>query len=300
MSKQLENLKKKQEEITKKIAEIQEKEEQKEKERILAEKIKEEKTKENIRQKKIISLHVDVDNKLIQNVIESISDIQNESIFSFKKKSIKYVGVDPAHVALYTFKIPSKAMNEYKIKKESDVGIDVEKLASILKRRKKIKNIVLDKHMEHNSLYVSWKTNRGLFKRICPLVDTAGIADPKIPNLNLLVNFDITTKELLEFLKEVGEISDHFSITTSKAGIMFEAIADEDIIRYGIPSNGTKYELCRSLFSSDYFTNAIKSMNLFSTDVNLKIGNDNPIEIRGKNKDGVEMMVLLAPRIESE
>jgi len=300
MSKKLEKLRKMRDELNKKIAEIQEEEKEKQREKELAEKIREEKHKENIKQKRILSLHMEIDNKLIQNVFKSISSIQDEALFSLKKKHIEYAGVDPAHVALYTFKIPSKAINKYKIKKETDIGIDVEKLSGILKRRKKTKDIILDNYMEHNSIYVSWKTNRGLFKRICPLIDADSLRHPKAPNLDLLVNFSIPIKELLEFLKEAEEISDHFSITASKAGIMFEAISDEDVIRYGVPSDGTEYKLCRSLFSNDYFIGAIKAMGLFFKEVHLKIGNDNPIEIKGKNKDGFEMKVFLAPRIEAK
>lgn len=303
IKKKREELKKKQEEIDKKIKELEDEEEQKIKEIELAEKIKEEKHREYIRKKRILSLHADVDKKLMKNILKSISDIQNEALFSFKKKSIQYIGVDPAHVAIYKFKIPSKTIGEYKVKKTTEIGIDVEKLTGILKRRKRgTKNIVLDRYKKHNSLYVSWKSNGSdtLFKRKCPLVNPDGLPKPKVPTLDLHAEFDISIGELLEFLKEAGDVADHFSITTSKAGVMFEAVDDEDVARLGIPANGTKYKHCRSMFSLDYFTNAIKSMNRFFKDVNMKMGTDNPIEIRGKNKDGIKMMAMLAPRIQGE
>ena len=119
--------------------------------------------------------------------------------------------------------------------------------------------------------------------------------DSKIPKLNFITTFNANVNEVIEFLKEAEDVSDYLSITSSENGIRFEAIGDEDETSYTIPG---KYEQARSLFNIDYFYDAMASMKPFFKEVKMNIGTDNPIEIRGKDK--IEMYILIAPRIESE
>jgi len=307
IKKKKEELSKKQEELDKKIAEIEEKQRQKERQKEMEKKQKEEEKRladimkaeqrmEELRRKGITSIHMSNNNVLLKKIFRTISSIQHEALFSFKKNQIEYCGVDPAHVVLYMMRLPSKLMDGYKLSKEQDVGVDVEKLYSILKRRKKTQ-IHLDKYKNNTFLYVSWKANIGHMERRCKLVDPASLPEPKIPKLSFPVKFDIKLHPFLEFLKEAEEIADHISITSSESGIKLEAKGDEDVVGWRIEG---KHKLCRSLFSIDYLLEAVKSMNLFFTEGSLEMGTDNPLMLKGENKEGFRMEVLLAPRIESE
>lgn len=312
MSKKLDELKKKQETLLKEIAKIEQLEKQKEEEanrerqkleveKALAEKLKLEKIREKIRKKRISVFHMDVDTKLMRNIFYAISTIQSEAVFSLKKKQIECIGVDPAHVAMYTIKIPSSSLEDYDCKTDHDIGVDIDKITDVLSRRKNKgkksgDEIAIDEYKEDTMLYLSWETGHGHYNRSVKLIETAGLPVPKMPSLTLPAEFTVNTDSIIEFVKEANSVSDHFSVTTSDAGVRFEAAGDED--RIELILSGKKYKPYRSLFSIDYFENAIKSMKPFFKQLTLRIGTDNPIEISGKAK--IEMKILLAPRIESE
>jgi hypothetical protein len=214
MIKKLEDMKRKQEQLLKEITELEQLEKQKEEEVIrerqklevekaLAEKLKLEKLREKIRKKRISMFHMDVDTKLMKNIFKAISTIQSEAIFSFKKKQIEYIGVDPAHVAMYTIKIPSSSVEDYECNIDHDIGVDVDRITDVLSRRKNkgkksIDEIAIDEYKEDTMLYFSWKTGHGSYNRSVKLVDTAGLPAPKMPSLTLLAEFTVNTDAIIE------------------------------------------------------------------------------------------------------
>jgi proliferating cell nuclear antigen len=259
------------------------------------------------------TLHVQSDIRLLQNIMHMMSCVQNEALLHFKKNAIEYRGVDPAHVAMIDMKTPSSMFSEYRITNEWDIGIEIEKLRKLLKRRGKKKtkkagaNIELDVFAEdNNGLYVSWPTPFGKFRRRMGLIDTAGLPDSKVPALELPAVFYVNAKELLAFTKEADDVSDHLSILATKDGkVSFFAEGDIDEVDYAPKLTMKEYNIpenCKSLFSVDYFMSMVQLMALFFDTIIVQIGNDNPLRMDGVTTDEMPMRLtmLLAPRIESE
>jgi len=139
----------------------------------------------------------------------------------------------------------------------------------------------------------------GKFNRSFKTMDPAGMPDPKMPNLDLPLKFNANPKGVLKFLDQAEQVSDHIAISGDKEGIRFYAESDIDSVDF-YPESLDIFDVegsYKSLFSIDYFTNAVKPMKIFKT-INFQMGTDNPIRITGK--DDIEIMILLAPRIESE
>ena len=118
----------------------------------------------------------------------------------------------------------------------------------------------------------------------------------KVPNFDSPVKFDASIKDILEFLKEAEELSDYIGIKSEDETVQFGASSGEDKVGYVI--KGGKYKSGRSLFSIDYLKTAMKSLDVFFSEVNMQMGTDNPIMMYAKNEDGIELTILLAPRIE--
>jgi proliferating cell nuclear antigen len=136
------------------------------------------------------------------------------------------------------------------------------------------------------------------------LIDTTGMPDPKMPNLNLPAKVVLKASELTQGVRASETVSDHLALTVNKEDFELYAEGDTDTVNLKL-NKDLLLELvtdskCKSLFSIDYFSNMIKPVK-GDDPITIMIGNDNPIRVEfniAENKGHVTY--LLAPRIESE
>jgi proliferating cell nuclear antigen len=136
------------------------------------------------------------------------------------------------------------------------------------------------------------------------LIDTAGMPDPKMPNLNLPGKVVIKASELTQGVRASEAVSDHLALTVNKDNFELFAEGDTDTVNLKLPKDLlvglTAPNKCRSLFSIDYFSNMIKPVK-GEDPVMIQLGNDNPIKVEFDIADNKgHVTYLLAPRIESD
>jgi len=214
-----------------------------------------------------------VKSEVLKGIIDVTSPLVNEAKFNITPKGITLRAVDPAHVAMVNLHIDNKAFEEYKAD-EMELGIDMDKLGGIMRLRK------------------------------MGLIDTAGMPDPKMPNLKLPAKVVLKASELTQGVRASEAVSDHLALTVNTNNFELFAEGDTDTVNLKLPKdllvdlNVTSK--CRSLFSIDYFSNMIKPVK-GEDPITIHIGNDNPIRVEfdiAESKGHVTY--LLAPRIESE
>ena len=136
------------------------------------------------------------------------------------------------------------------------------------------------------------------------LIDTAGMPDPKMPNLNLPAKVVLKASELNQGVRASEAVSDHLALTVNKDNFELYAEGDTDTVNLKLPKNLVidlnTTNKCKSLFSIDYFSNMIKPVR-GEDPITIMLGNDNPIKVEFDiaDKKG-HVIYLLAPRIESE
>jgi proliferating cell nuclear antigen len=240
-----------------------------------------------------------VKSDVLKGIIDVTSPLVNEVKFNVSPKGITLRAVDPAHVAMVDLQVKDKAFEEFKAS-EMELGIDMDKLASIMRLSSSGDMVSLEYDEEANRLIVKI----GNLVRKMGLIDTAGMPDPKMPNLNLPAKVILKSSELNQGVRASEAVSDHLAIAVNKDNFELFAEGDTDTVNLKLPKdllleiNTTSK--CRSLFSIDYFSNMIKPVR--SDDpITIMIGNDNPIRVEFDiaDKKG-HVTYLLAPRIESE
>jgi proliferating cell nuclear antigen len=227
------------------------------------------------------------------------SPLVNEVKFNITQKGISLRAVDPAHVAMVDLQINDKAFEEYKAN-DMELGIDMDKLSSIMRLASSGDTVILEYDEESNKLVIKI----GNLVRKMGLIDTAGMPDPKMPNLNLPAKVILKASELTQGVRASEAVSDHLALTVNKDNFELFAEGDTDTVNLKLPKD-LLIELntnskCKSLFSIDYFSNMIKPVK-GEDPITIMIGNDNPIKVEfdiAENKGHV--IYLLAPRIESE
>ncbi len=240
-----------------------------------------------------------VKSELLKGIIDVASPLVNEVKFNITSKGISLRAVDPAHVAMVDLEIKSDAFDEYKAT-NMELGIDMDKFASIMRLSTSNDIVFLEYDEESNRLIIKI----GNLVRKMGLIDTTGMPDPKMPNLDLPAKVVLKASELTQGVRASETVSDHLALTVNKDDFELYAEGDTDTVNLKLNKN-LLLELvtdskCKSLFSIDYFSNMIKPVK-GDDPITIMIGNDNPIRVEfniAENKGHVTY--LLAPRIESE
>ena len=240
-----------------------------------------------------------VKSEVLKGIIDVTSPLVNEVKLNITPKGISLRAVDPAHVAMVDLNVKDKAFEEFKAT-EMELGIDMDKLGGIMRLSSSGDMVSLEYDEDTNRLIVKI----GNLVRKMGLIDTAGMPDPKMPNLNLPAKVILKASELSQGVRASEAVSDHLALTVNKDNFELFAEGDTDTVNLKLPKS-LLIELnasskCKSLFSIDYFSNMIKSVRA-EDPITIMIGNDNPIKVEFDiaEKKG-HVTYLLAPRIESE
>ena len=240
-----------------------------------------------------------VKSEVLKGIIDVTSPLVNEVKFNISPKGISLRAVDPAHVAMVDLNVGSKAFDNYKAT-EMELGIDMDKFSSIMRLSSAGDIVSLEYDEDSNRLIVKI----GNLVRKIGLIDTAGMPDPKMPNLNLPAKVVLKASELNQGVRASEAVSDHLALTVNKDNFELYAEGDTDTVNLKLPKDLlvelTAKGKYKSLFSIDYFSNMIKSVK-GEDSITIQLGNDNPakLEFDIANKNG-RVNYLLAPRIESE
>ena len=240
-----------------------------------------------------------VKSEVLKGIIDVTSPLVNEVKFNINSKGIFLRAVDPAHVAMIDLNIDCKAFEEFKAD-DMELGVDMDKLSGIMRLSTSGDLVSLDYDETANRLSIKI----GNLVRKMSLIDTAGMPDPKMPNLNLPAKAIIKASEINRGVKASEAVSDHLAVIVNKDNFEMFAEGDTDTVNLKL-SKDLLVELIsdnnyKSLFSIDYFSNMIKPVK-GDDNVTIHLGNDNPIKLEfniANNKGHVKY--LLAPRIESE
>ncbi|PKK86001.1 MAG: proliferating cell nuclear antigen (pcna) [Thermoplasmata archaeon HGW-Thermoplasmata-1] len=236
---------------------------------------------------------------ILKTVIDTTSILVDEAKFHITPEGISLKAVDPAHVAMVDLSLGSKAFEEYKAE-DLELGIDLGKLDQIMKLASAGDVISLDYKEDAHRLVVKVAN----IVRKMSLVDTAGMPDAKVPNLNLPAEVVVKSSEISQGVLASKAISDHVALTADTDGFELSAEGDTDSVNLKLPKDLLvslkSSERVKSLFSLDYFANMIKAAKS-SDAILLKLGNDYPVMMEFDIADGNGHVVyLLAPRIESD
>jgi len=240
-----------------------------------------------------------VKSDIIKGIIDVTSPLVNEAKFNITPKGIFLRAVDPAHVAMVDLDIKSTAFDEYKAD-DMELGIDLDKLSGIMRLANSGDIVALEYDEKSNRLIVKI----GNLVRRMGLIDTAGMPDSKVPNLELPATAVVKAAELSKGVRASEAVSDHLSLTVDKDAFELFAEGDTDTVNLKLPKDLliklTAPGKFKSLFSIDYFSNMIKPVR-GEDPITISLGNDNPIRVDFDiaDKKG-HVTYLLAPRIESE
>ncbi len=264
--------------------------------------------------------------RAFKDFLRQVEVVTDEARLVADAEGFHVLSVDPAHVAMVSVDLPSftcfegfrryysiqrmgespistPVLLETGIPERVEIGVDVEKLLEAVRRAKEIVRFSYDGARDR--LELSFNGER----RTMALVDTSGMYEPRIPNLNLPAVLDLPADALMDALKGCESVSDHVAFTVDNRGedgrprfvVRSEGDVDtfERVLGYDDWIEKVQYDggTYRSLFPLDYVCNFMKTMK--GNRLKIHLATDYPVRIdwTGPTTRGTW---LCAPRIEAE
>ncbi len=243
-------------------------------------------------------LDAEIKSEILKDLTEIVGTIVNEVKINVEEDGISLKAVDPAHVAMVEMHLNKDAFESYEAE-ETELGLNLNKIDQFLKLSG-TGDVLSIEHLEDENRLLLKVDN---ITQKMPLLDTAGMTDPNVPQLDLPNTLKVEGKHLLKGVRASQNISDHIAITTNADGFEIFSEEDEDVVRLSLTGDDllelNAKEEVRSLFALDYFSDMVKCVKS-DTVLDIELGADYPIKIQFSFADGDgDVRYLLAPRIES-
>ncbi len=81
--------------------------------------------------------------RVFGSILEALSNIVDEAVFSFSEEGLRVKALDPAQVALVTVYIPPSSFLTYDLREETSVGVNLSNLMRTLPKPRKSDRVVL-------------------------------------------------------------------------------------------------------------------------------------------------------------
>ena len=237
--------------------------------------------------------------KLIKEPITIISDLVTEARFRITKDSIELIAMDPANVAMVVFRLLSSAFVEYNVKEETIISINLNNFKQVLRRIKAADNLTLE--VTDNKLKLTLASNavRTFFLPLIELDEK----EQKIPDLKFKTTITLPSSVLNEAIEDVEIVAESVlfavedkkfivSATGDLSKAMVEIKADEGIV---IKTE----EKVKAKYSIEYLKKMMQGSKI-SGQVTIGFNKDYPLKLEYKELDKIQMMFILAPRIEND
>ncbi len=234
------------------------------------------------------------DPALLSKAVDIISELVTEVRIKIGEFGMSITAMDPANVAMVSFRLPKSAFSQFETGKEV-LGINLDSLKKILKRCGSGSSLVLEKKENLLSIEIQDKIKRGF---TLGLIDVES-EDKEMPNLEFSSRVDMDSGDLIASIEDCAVVADACSFIIEDGKFIIEA--------KGINSAKSEFsgdeakieaENCKAKYSLEYLQKFMKGSKL-SEKTTLKFANDHPLRMDIKTEH-LELNFILAPRVETE
>lgn len=234
--------------------------------------------------------------RLFSEIISIISELVLEVRMKVSKEGMSIIAIDPANVAMVSFKLPSSAFSELEAEKEEVLGVNLDSLKAVLRRIKSGSVLVITKQENELKLVINDKIKREFN---LALIEIEG-EEKEIPNLDFTSKIEMSSVDFLEVIEDCSVVADSCSFISEPNKFIMSARGSLNSFKSEFSSDEVNMQAqeANSKYSLEYLQKMIKATKLtdkatinFSTDYPLKLEFNTPF---------MELGFILAPRVENE
>jgi len=238
---------------------------------------------------------------LLTDSISTIGELIDEGVFKISKDGITLVAADRALVAVVDFKISSSAFEKYDLDKDTQIGLNITNLLSVMKRASADDRLSLSLVDSKLEIVLEGDSKR---RFSLPLLDLGQEEVPPIDQLEFKAIAELKPEVLQYGIADADVVSDSVLF---EAGSKFGMRAEGDIssaqleLEKGNSSliNLKSDEEVKARYPLDYLKKMIKAAKLADV-VTLQWGQDYPMKMSFKSGDKVSLSFVVAPRVSEE
>jgi len=239
---------------------------------------------------------------VLSDSIKAIYELIKEEVsFKLTSDGMSMRAMDPANVAMVSFKLLVPAFEAYKLEQDMTIGVDMERLYNVLKQSLPGDAVVLK--AEETKLHIIYEgQTRRRFS--IPLLELSG-EERKAPNLEFGVTVKMKPEAMKQALSDAKVVADSAIFNAMSDKLIISANGDTGEVEVELTKDNEQLlaldvqEESRARYALDYLEKMIKGTKL-SNEVILKFKTDYPIEIDYALKDTLMLSFILAPRVETD
>lgn len=231
---------------------------------------------------------------VLSKAVELISELVTEVRIKVNEEGMSIIAIDPANVAMVGFVIPKSSFSQFESGQEI-LGVNLDNLKQILKRCSSGSSVILEKKENTLNIEIQDRIRRNF---VLSLIEIES-EDKEMPNLEFSARIEIDSIDLIACVEDCGVVADACSFIVKDGKFIIEA-KGLNYTRSEFSGDEAKIEAesCRAKYSIEYLQKFIKGAKLCNKTV-LKFAEDHPLRMELK-PEGMELMFILAPRVETE
>jgi len=237
--------------------------------------------------------------EVILTIAETAAEIIDEGIFKFGKDGISLKAADRALIAVIDLFISQNAFEEYEIKEEKEIGVNMTNFLSVLKRAKGGEKLSLE--LQENRLLITvYNSTKRKFH--VPLLELSKEEIPPVEQLEFKAQVTLRPDLLKEAIKDAEIITD--AVTFHATPQSFQIVAEGDISKSeleltkdeeGLIQLNVKEE-SKAKYPIDYIEKVLKATKI-ADEVTISFSQDYPVRLDFKYENKARISMILAPRV---
>lgn len=239
------------------------------------------------------------DPKTWRSIVEALSTLVDEAVFTFSGEGVKLRAMDPSRIAMVDFTLAKSYFEDYACDTETQVGINLNELGKIMKRAATGDKLEIE--AAEGRLRVTFK-GRARRAFSIPLLDL-GYEELPTPSISFNVEAKMLADAVKEALKDAELVSDYVKVEASTDALSFHASSDRgESSATFTKEEGALLDLnvkepSKALYSLSYLSDMMKAAAA-SEIVTLCFSTDMPLSLAFEIPGGGKITYYLAPRLE--
>jgi proliferating cell nuclear antigen len=236
-----------------------------------------------------------------RNLVKALSVIVEEGTFNIDEAHMKLLAMDPSHVAMVDFELPSEFFDKYSCEGEPRLSFNIGEFLKFLDRVDRDEHVAIKLDEEGARLTIRCKSGGHTRRFAMPILEPLDEEVPQ-PNIFFKASARILTQSLRRSIRDASLVSEHVRIEVQKDALTISATGDmgEALSEWRKDSDELlelkTEEESKATFTLSYLQDIVNAVSASSEVATIELLTDMPIKMDFELPQG-QLIYYLAPLI---
>ncbi len=233
--------------------------------------------------------------KILADAVGIISELVTEvRLKADLSAGLSVVAIDPANVALVSFKIPASAFSAFEAVNET-IGVSLDSLRSVLRRCSAGSSLIMKTDDNVLKIEIHDKITRSFSLALIEIE----AEEKQVPNLEFSCTVEMNSSDFTDAIEDCAIVADACSLISKEKKFIIEA---KGLNSAKNEFSGDEVSILggdgKSRYSLEYLQKFTKGSKI-SDKVRVNFSDDYPLKLEFR-AENAELVFVLAPRVENE